>query len=152
MYVGYRLYRRENTHSASTKNNMEFMNNIGAHRQVAKDRWKPAWGGGGERKRLETKEERHESHWCTVSVSDWDFVYCWMLMLIKQKCGGHDIVKIRRLGGRMWKNTWPSSEWHHQESHTCKTPVCDHYPSGRHRLHHRNMAASLFNKRGGCCL
>lgn len=38
MYVVYKQYRRENMYSASPKNNMAFINNIGAYRQAAKDK------------------------------------------------------------------------------------------------------------------
>lgn len=40
MYAGCRWYRRENMSSASAKNNMEFMNNIGAYRLAAKRQMK----------------------------------------------------------------------------------------------------------------
>ena len=49
MYAGCTWYRRENMSSASAKNNMELMNNIGAYRQAAKRQMKTCvrvWGGG----------------------------------------------------------------------------------------------------------
>lgn len=49
MYAGCRWcrwYRRENMSSASAKNNMEFMNNIGAYRLAAKKTNENlCWGG-----------------------------------------------------------------------------------------------------------
>lgn len=51
-------------YSASAKNNMAFINNIGAYRQAAKDKWIPVWRGGGEKLKEhneETKKERDGS-------------------------------------------------------------------------------------------
>ena len=58
MYAGCTWYRRENMSSASAKNNMELMNNIGAYRQAAKRQMKTCvrvWGGK-EKHNKETKE------------------------------------------------------------------------------------------------
>lgn len=54
-------------HSASAKNNMEFMNNIGAYRQAAKRKWKPVsgenrGGGGREEQKENNKESKEEEN------------------------------------------------------------------------------------------
>lgn len=62
MYAGCRWcrwYRRENMSSASAKNNMEFMNNIGAYRLAAKKTNENlCWGGGEKLKEKHNKETK----------------------------------------------------------------------------------------------
>lgn len=60
MYAGCRWYRRENMSSASAKNNMEFMNNIGAYRLAAKRQMKTCVGGGGEKLKEKHNKETKE--------------------------------------------------------------------------------------------
>lgn len=66
---------KKNMYSISDQNNMEFMNNIGAYRQTANEKWRHVWRrevGNLERKKnqRDTKEEQVSANVICLVLSD----------------------------------------------------------------------------------
>lgn len=109
-------------YSASAKNNMEFMNNIGAYRLQKKNEnlFEEGEVKNWRKKTMrETKEESGESQWTTINIWMPSLILftneCWVL--IKQTQLDHDMttrewatVKIRQIAW-MRQNIWPSPDW-----------------------------------------